>query len=60
MKLSAFSVSNLLFLICINSVTFGQLSGKVSYTLHRESNPAQDQLDAYAKIKTAMDSALGY
>lgn len=60
MKLSAFSVSNLLFLICINSVTFGQLSGKVSYTLHRESNPTQDQLDAYAKIKTAMDSALGY
>lgn len=60
MKLSAFPVSILLVFICYNSVAFGQLNGNLTYTLHRETNPTQDQLDAYTKIKTAMDSALGY
>lgn len=36
------------------------VSGNISYTLHRESNPSSDQLSAYEKIETAMDSALGY
>lgn len=60
MKLSAFSASYFLFFICFNSMAYGQLSGNITYTLHRESNPSQDQSDAYAKIKAAMDSALGY
>jgi len=60
MKLSAFPLSILLVFICLNSVVLGQLNGNFTYTLHRETNPTQDQLDAYTKIKTAMDSALGY
>ncbi len=58
-----FSPSVVLTFICVisfNSLIFSQLSGNISYTLHRESNPTQDQLDAYAKIKAAMDSATGY
>ncbi|MGD9201224.1 MAG: hypothetical protein PVI26_06655, partial [Chitinispirillia bacterium] len=35
-------------------------SGNIAYTLHRESNPTSDQIDAYRRIKIAMDSALGY
>lgn len=60
MKYSTFPVSILLVIIFFNSVVLGQLNGNLTYTLHRESNPNQDQLDAYTKIKTAMDSALGY
>ena len=60
MKSIMFPVSNLLVFIFFSSVVFGQLNGNLTYTQHRESNPNQDQLDAYTKIKTAMDSALGY
>lgn len=35
-------------------------SGQVSYTLSKDANPTADQLDAYAKITIAMDSALSY
>ena len=34
------------------------LSGNVTYTLTKVSNPTVDQSDAYAKIKIAMDSAV--
>jgi hypothetical protein len=37
-----------------------QTSGNVTYRLIREQNPTQDQLDAYQKIKTAMDQAVLY
>lgn len=37
-----------------------QVSGNITYTLHRESNPTQDQSDAYRKIVSAMDSAIWY
>jgi len=60
MKLKEFLKSAFLCFICFNSMVFGQLSGNLTYTLHRESNPTQDQLDAYSKIKTAIDSAIGY
>lgn len=60
MKYSTFPVSILLVIIFFNSVVLGQLNGNLTYTQHRESNPNQDLLDAYTKIKTAMDSALGY
>ncbi len=52
----------LLFLILSNftlASVFAQ-NGNITYTLHRESNPTQDQQDAYSRIKTAMDSAIGY
>lgn len=35
-------------------------TGNITYILHRENNPTQTQRNAYAKIQTAMDSALGY
>lgn len=35
-------------------------TGHITYTIHRETNPSQDQSDAYQKIKIAMDSAIGY
>lgn len=60
MKFIEFLKLAFLSFICFNSMVFGQLSGNLTYTLHREANPTQDQLDAYAKIKTAIDSALGY
>lgn len=31
--------------------------GNVTYTLHKSTNPTEDELDAYAKIEAAMDSA---
>lgn len=37
-----------------------QTSGNITYTLYRESNPTQDQSDAYRKIVSAMDSAIWY
>lgn len=37
-----------------------QTTGNITYTLVREQNPTADQLDAYAKIKAAMDSAVMY
>ncbi len=36
------------------------MAGNFSYTLHQESNPTADQLDAYEKITAAMDSAIWY
>ncbi|HLV30448.1 MAG TPA: RICIN domain-containing protein, partial [Chitinispirillaceae bacterium] len=45
-----------LFLFFLYSVS----SAQITYTLHRETNPTQDQQDAYGRIKTAMDSAVGY
>ncbi len=38
----------------------GLRTGNITYTLVREANPTADQLDAYAKIQVAMDSALLY
>lgn len=38
----------------------GLRTGNITYTLVREQNPTADQLDAYAKIQAAMDSALLY
>ncbi|MDG5814971.1 hypothetical protein QA601_07780 [Chitinispirillales bacterium ANBcel5] len=32
----------------------------ITYTLHREQNPTEDQLDAYERIQEAMDSALHF
>lgn len=37
-----------------------QTIGNITYTLVRAQNPTEDQLDAYAKIKAAMDSAVMY
>ncbi|MBN1128805.1 MAG: T9SS type A sorting domain-containing protein [Chitinispirillaceae bacterium] len=47
-------------LLTFNAVVSAQYSGKITYTLYRASNPTQAQLDAYARIQKAMDSALGY
>jgi len=35
-------------------------TGSFTYTLQKAANPTPDQLDAYARIQAAMDSALGY
>jgi hypothetical protein len=51
---------SILFTILISiSQTMSQ-TGHITYTLHRESNPSEDQSDAYQRITTAMDSAIGY
>ncbi|HEX3020344.1 MAG TPA: hypothetical protein VHP36_08570 [Chitinispirillaceae bacterium] len=60
MNFSSFSLMAILFFTGANSLIFGQLTGQITYTINRESNPTQDQLDAYAKIKEAMDSATGF
>jgi len=36
------------------------VQAKVDYTLHKEANPTEDQLDAYKRITAVMDSALYY
>lgn len=38
--------------------TTGQVTAQLSYTLHSEANPTEDQLDAYSRIQSAMDSSL--
>ena len=40
------------------SATFPQ--GNIKYNLNRATNPTADQIDAYNRIKIAMDSAIGY
>ncbi|TYQ15298.1 UNVERIFIED_CONTAM: dockerin type I repeat protein [Acetivibrio alkalicellulosi] len=35
-------------------------SGNITYTLVRAANPTQDQLDAYTRIESAMDTAVSY
>lgn len=35
-------------------------TGHFAYTLEKAASPTADQLDAYARIEAAMDSALGY
>lgn len=42
------------------SPTPGGTTGNITYTLVRASNPTQQQLDAYAKITAAMDTAVQY
>lgn len=54
----------LILSVCVLSITTTaqqtQQTGNITYTLHKESNPTQDQKDAYAKITAALDSALSY
>jgi hypothetical protein len=45
---------------CIFAANGTTTSGNVTYTLTQATNPTQTQKDAYAKIKTAMDKAVGY
>lgn len=59
MKPSKLILTAIIYLIAFNSLLSAQ-TGNITYTLHKEQNPTADQLDAYAKIKTAMDSATGY
>jgi hypothetical protein len=35
-------------------------AGSITYTLQTAANPTADQLDAYTRIRKAMDSAVGY
>lgn len=48
-----------IFIILLSfTFSFIYAEGNVSYTLHKASNPTEDQLDAYARIEAAMDSAV--
>ena len=48
-----------IFIILLSfAFSFIYAEGNVSYTLHKASNPTEDQLDAYARIEAAMDSAV--
>jgi hypothetical protein len=54
-------------LIAVSVLSFGEapltasgITGNVTYTLKTVSNPSADQSDAYAKIRTVMDSAVRY
>lgn len=46
--------------IILGMLLISSVFGEISYTLHEESSPTQDQQEAYRLIKTAMDSAIGY
>jgi len=46
--------------LCLALSPVAEASGHVSYTLEKASAPTADQLDAYARIEAAMDSAIGY
>lgn len=54
------AISTACLISFIHVPLFSQPTGNITYALIRESNPTQDQADAYQKIKTAMDSAVGY
>ncbi|MFW5959724.1 MAG: hypothetical protein ACOCSE_01235 [Chitinivibrionales bacterium] len=54
------AVSAMLISGILISRVSAQNTGSVTYTLHRESNPTQDQEEAYSMIESAMDSAVGY
>ena len=53
MKKSLISVA---FFVLSVATAWGQ--GNITYTLQKAANPNADQVDAYAKIQLAMDSAL--
>ncbi len=54
------AVSTILISGFLISQVSAQNTGSVTYTLHREADPTQDQEEAYSMIESAMDSAVGY
>ena len=58
--LPTFIAAGSLIPILFTTLLFAQTGNTITYTLNRASNPSQDQLDAYERIKSAMDSAIGY
>lgn len=54
------STANLSILVLFLFFLYSVSSAQITYTLHMEANPTQDQQDACGRIKTAMDSAVGY
>jgi len=52
--------SKFVVVFCLAHTFAVAATGRISYTLAKAASPTADQLDAYARIEKAMDSALGY
>ena len=55
MLISRFFIVGLVMTFC-SALSFAE--GNVSYALHKSANPTDDELDAYQRITTVMDSAV--
>ena len=45
-------------ILVLMPLAYSFAEGRVSYTLHKSANPTDDELDAYKRITTVMDSAV--